>query len=104
MSRKRWILVGIGAAALAVIVFICVKVSDIATYGRIATGYTAQQTCACLHVSGRTLESCKSDYPADAVSQIRFDVTGERVRVSAGGGLFKAEATYDERYGCRISP
>ena len=103
MSRKRWILAGVAAAALAVVAFIGVKVSDMATYGNIATGYTAQQTCACLYVSGRTLDSCKSDYPSDAVSQIRFDVTGERVRVSAGGGLFKAESTYDERYGCRIA-
>lgn len=102
MSRKRWIIAGVAAVAALVLVFIGVKVSDGLTYVNIATGYTAQQTCACLHVSGRTLDSCKSDYPADAVRQITFDTTGDRVRVSAAGGLFKAEATYDERYGCRL--
>ena len=63
MSRKRWIWTGAGIAALAVIAFIGVKISDGLTYVNIAAGYTAQQTCSCLHVSGRTLDSCRADYP-----------------------------------------
>ncbi|MEJ0059207.1 MAG: hypothetical protein WDM79_06410 [Terricaulis sp.] len=38
-------------------------------YARVATSYAAQQTCACLYVSGRAMASCLSDFPEDAVSQ-----------------------------------
>ena len=103
MSRKRWIWTGVAALAAVLIAFLGVKISDGLTYVNIATGYTAQQTCACLHVSNRTLDSCKADYPADAVSHLTFDTTGDRVRISAAGGLFKAEATYDATYGCRLT-
>jgi hypothetical protein len=102
VSGKYWIGAGAGAIALAIVVFIGFKVSDALTYVNIATGYTAQQTCACLHVSGRSLESCKSDYPADAVSHINFETTGDHVRVSAAGGMFKAQADFDATFGCRI--
>ena len=102
MSRKRWIWTGAGIAALAVIAFIGVKISDGLTYVNIAAGYTAQQTCSCLHVSGRTLDSCRADYPPDAVRHITFDTTGDRVRIAVAGGLSKAEASYDPVYGCRL--
>ena len=102
MSRKLWMWTGGGIVALALVIFIGIKLSDLYTYVHIATGYTAQQTCSCLHVSGRSLDSCKADYPPDAVRQITFDTTGDRVRVSAAGGLFKAEADYDQTFGCRL--
>ena len=102
MSRKRWIGIGAGIAGLALVAFIGVKLSDLFTYANIAVGYTAQQTCSCLHVSGRGLDSCKADYPADAVRQITFDTAGDRVRVSVAGGMFKAESDYDQTFGCRL--
>ena len=102
MSRKRWIWMGAGAVGALLIAFLGVKISDGLTYVNIATGYTAQQTCACLHVSNRTLDSCKSDYPAATIQHITFDTTGDRVRVSVMGGAFKAEADYDATYGCRL--
>lgn len=102
MARKHWIGAGVGVIALAIVVFIGVKVSDALTYINIATGYTAQQTCSCLHVSGRSLDSCKADYPQDAIKHITFDTAGDHVRVSAAGGMFKAQADYDQTYGCHI--
>jgi hypothetical protein len=71
-------------------------------YARIATGYTAKQTCSCLHVSGRPMESCVTDYPADAIRNVSIAAEGDRVRVAALFGAFKAEAVYEDGFGCRI--
>ena len=102
MSRKRWMIVGALVVAAPVLAFAGVKVSDTLTFGHIATGYAAQQTCACMNVSGRTRDSCLSDFPPEQAKQFKIDATADRVRVSALNGAFKAEATYDERYGCRL--
>ena len=102
MSRKRWIVTGALIVAAAAIGWIAFKVNDAVAYARIATGYAAQQACSCLHVSGRTLASCMADYPADAIKGISFDTRGDHVRISALNGAFKAEAAFEEGYGCRI--
>jgi hypothetical protein len=55
-----------------------------------------------MHVSGRDFDSCMSDYPPDARSQIRVRPQGDRVRASAMGGLFNATAVYEKEYGCHL--
>jgi hypothetical protein len=75
-------------------------------YARIATGYAAKQTCSCLHVSGRSLESCIADFPEDVrnnitVTQSGFD--GREVRASVLLGLVSAEAVSHPDYGCSLS-
>ena len=102
MSRKRWMVICALVVAAPVLAFAGVKVSDTLTLGHIATGYVAQQMCSCTNVSGRTRDSCMGDYPQEQRSQFTIDATGDRVRVSALNGAFKAEATYDERFGCRL--
>jgi hypothetical protein len=74
-------------------------------YARIATAYAAKQTCSCIWVSGRTLESCVADLPEDArealtVRQEGFD--GRVVRASVLFGAISAEAVAEGEFGCRI--
>lgn len=102
MSRKRWIWTGVGVAVAALVVFVGVKVGDTATYINIATGYAAQQTCACLNVSGRALDSCLADFPDDARKSLKLETSGQSVHASVLGGMVHAEAVYDERYGCHL--
>lgn len=102
MSRKRWILVG----ALTVLVLGVAggawAMRDQVAYARIATGYAAKQTCSCLHVSGRELESCMADFPEDARQQISIAQSGDSVSASVLFGAISAEAVFEPEYGCRI--
>lgn len=102
MSRKRWIWAGALVVVAALLGSGGLWVRDTAAYANMAAGYAAQQTCACLSVSGRTLASCTAEFPQDKIKYFDFDATTERVRVTALNGVFKAEARYDERYGCKL--
>ncbi len=102
MARRRVLLLGLLAGLIALVVAAGFAVQQPIAYARIATTYAAKQTCSCRHVSGRPMESCMADFPDDARSQISVVEDGDRVRASALFGAFKAEAIYEEGYGCRI--
>lgn len=64
-------------------------------------GYSAQQTCACLWVSGRTLESCKTDLDPLARRLVSIRVGVGEVTAS-GFGLATATSTYEKGFGCSL--
>jgi hypothetical protein len=64
-------------------------------------GYSAQQTCACLWISGRTLESCKTDLDPLARRLISIRVGADEVTAS-GLGLATATAAYEKGFGCAL--
>lgn len=102
MSRKRWIWTGVLVVVLAALAGGAWAARDQVTYAHIATGYAAKQMCSCLHVSGRTLESCLADYPDDARRNITVAAEGNDVRASVLWGAIRSQATFDGEYGCRI--
>lgn len=102
MSRKRWIWVGALFVVMVVVVGGAWASRDQVTYAHIATGYAAKQMCSCLHVSGRTMDSCLADYPDDARRNINVTSEGNDVRASVLFGAIRSEATFDGDYGCRI--
>ena len=102
MSRKRWIWVGVLVAALVVIGGGAWASRGQVSYAGIATGYAAKMTCSCLHVSGRTLDSCLADFPAEARNNITIAEDGDTVRASVLFGAISSEAKYEEEFGCSI--
>ncbi|MEZ5995717.1 MAG: hypothetical protein R3C25_08170 [Hyphomonadaceae bacterium] len=103
MSRKRWIWASVlGIAVLALGAGAWASRGQIA-YATIATGYAAKQTCSCLHVSGRALESCVADFPEDARSALTITEDGDSVRASVLFGAIRAEAEFEQGYGCRLT-
>ncbi len=64
-------------------------------------GYSAQQTCACLWVSGRTLESCKTDLDPLARKLVSIRVGANQLTAS-GLGIATATATYEKGFGCSL--
>lgn len=102
MPRKRWIWTGVLVAVIVALALTAWSLRDDAAYARIATGYAAKQTCSCIHVSGRPLESCIIDFPEDARGQISVSAEGDTVRASVLFGAISAEARFEEGFGCRI--
>ena len=103
MSRN-YLMIG-GALVLGLVVLIggtAYALRDDIEYAHLATGYAALQTCSCLHVSGRSLESCLSDAPEEARRQLSVVPDGESVKASVLFGAIHAEAHYDEGFGCRM--
>jgi hypothetical protein len=103
VSRKRWFLIGAVALAGVALPGLVWSLQDEYAYARIATGYAAKQTCSCLNVSGREMQSCMADYPADAQGMISVKQEGSAVRASVLFGAISAEATYEDGYGCIIA-
>jgi len=103
VSRKRWIWVGVLAVALAAIGAGAWASRGQVAYATMATGYAAKQTCSCLHVSGRALESCLADFPEDARNNITVTEDGDAVRASVLFGAISSTSVYEEEYGCRIT-
>jgi len=102
VSRKRWIWIGAPVAIILILASIGFSMRDQIAYARIATGYAAKQTCSCLNVSGRTLDSCMADFPAEARANISVAVDGDLVRASVLFGAISAEARYAADYGCAM--
>lgn len=102
MSRKHWlILVAVVLAGVAAPALLW-SFQDEYTYARIATGYAAKQTCSCVHVSGRALESCLADFPENAGGALSVVQDGATVRASVLFGAVRAEAAYEEGFGCEL--
>ena len=102
MSRKRLIVIGglvLGAIVISSVVW---SLRDDVAYAQIAAGYAAKTTCSCLHVSGRTMDSCLSDLPEEARNNFTITEDGNRVHASALFGAVSSDAEFEEEFGCRI--
>jgi hypothetical protein len=95
--RKRFVL-GFVIVALAVAAFLMRRFPVL---GRVGSGYAAEQTCSCLFVSGRPLDSCRDDLDPLARKLVSMRVGSDDVRASVAG-IFHARAVYDAKYGCSL--
>lgn len=66
----------------------------------IGSGYAAVQTCSCLFVSGRPLESCRADL--DPMAQRMITITPGDKQVRAGALGISATGRYEADFGCSI--
>ncbi|MGE0595761.1 MAG: hypothetical protein AB7P07_05325 [Hyphomonadaceae bacterium] len=102
MSRRRVLWLVLLAGIFAIVIGVGVAAQGSLAFARVATTYAAKQTCSCLHVSGRALDSCISDFPADAAQSLTVSAEGDDVRASALFGAISASARYEEGFGCAI--
>lgn len=101
-NSMRWF----GAIGIAFVIAMTLGIflRDQAAFGKIATAYVAKQTCSCLHVGGRSLESCRTDYAPEDLALITIATSGQDVRASALGGAVSATARHTPGFGCTIRP
>lgn len=96
--RKRLALGVLAFLVIAVIVAWRLRVPLLLNIG---TGYAAQQTCACLYISHRPLESCLGDLEPLARKLISVRPGAEEVTAS-GLLLVAATAHYEKGFGCAL--
>jgi hypothetical protein len=93
--------------ALGVLVFLLVafalawRVFRLSLLLNIGTGYAAQQTCACMFVSGRAIESCLGDL--EPLARKLISVHPGTAEVTASGLFLEtATARYEKGFGCSL--
>jgi hypothetical protein len=67
---------------------------------RIGAAYVAKQTCSCLFVAGRPMDSCRTDYEPDAIKPLTVEASKDSVKVSALAGLISRTAQFEPGFGC----
>jgi hypothetical protein len=73
---------------------------DTWTTARLGTVYVAKQTCSCLFVAGRPMDSCRTDYDPAAIKPLTVEKLEHGVKVSALAGIVSAQAQFEQGFGC----
>jgi hypothetical protein len=102
VSRKHWIWAAVIVVILGGAGAVAWSLRGELAYAQIATGYAAKQTCSCLYVSNRTMDSCMSEYTPDQQRNFTVEENGDRVRASVLFGAISAEARFEDGYGCAL--
>jgi hypothetical protein len=100
-QRRNARLAGLVAFAILLAAAFAWRTFRVSALLEAGAGYSAQQTCACLWVSGRALESCKTDLDPLARKLVSIRVGTNEVTAS-GLGLATATATYEKGFGCSL--
>jgi hypothetical protein len=99
-TRRKRLALGV-VVVLLVAVAVAWRVFRVPLMLNIGTGYVAQQTCACLFVSGRTIESCLGDL--DPLARKLISVHPGTAEVTASGFMLaSATARYEKDFGCSL--
>jgi hypothetical protein len=100
LARRKRLALG-AVVLLLVAVIVAWRVFRVPLMLNIGTGYAAQQTCACLFVSGRTIESCLGDL--DPLARKLISIRPGTAEVTASGFVLKtATARYESGFGCSL--
>ena len=96
--KRMWLMI-IGALVLLLGIGAWAGRDSYAT-ARIGTTYVAKQTCSCLFVAQRPIDSCSRDFAAEALRPLDVVVSENNVTVSALGGLIAARSQFETGFGC----
>jgi hypothetical protein len=100
LARRKRLALG-AVVLLLVAAAVAWRVLRVPLLVNIGTGYVAEQTCACLFVSGRTLESCVGDL--DPLARKLISIHPGTAEVTASSfGLASATARYEKGFGCSL--
>jgi hypothetical protein len=94
--RKRFVTI------ILVLVFVGIVVGalKLRKLSFIGSGYVAQQTCACMFISNRPLDSCRHDL--DPLAQKIVTIEPGQNQVHAHAILSSATAHFEPTFGCSL--
>jgi hypothetical protein len=99
VGRKRlWLGVIVVVLAAVVAAWRLLRIPELA---RIGAGYVAEQTCACLFIGGRTLQSCLTDLEPTARKLVSVQAGAAEVTARSPGAA-PATARYEPGFGCSL--
>ena len=102
MARTRRKRIALAVVAVTVIAGVGAwRALRLSEMGHIGAGYAAQQTCACVFVSHRTLASCMTDLEPLARRLVSVSVGTDEVTAHTFG-LSRTVARYEQGYGCSL--
>ena len=96
---RKGLLIGVGVV-IVIVAGAMYAGRDTWASARIGTVYVAKQTCSCLFVAGRTMDSCRTDYDPVALKPLTVEKLAHGVKVSALAGLVSAQAEFEPGFGC----
>lgn len=96
---RKGLLIGAGVA-VAIVAGALYFSRDTWATAKIGTVYVAKQTCSCLFVAGRPMDSCRTDYDLAALKPLTVETTDKSVKVSALAGLVSARSEFEPGFGC----
>lgn len=97
---RKWIALAAGIIVVAAAVLAARL--HLPTLVGIGPGYSAQVTCACVFVSGRTAASCAGDLDPLAHKLVSVSIGTTTRSVTASSGLIRRTARYRDGYGCSL--
>lgn len=100
LSRRNRLL--LAAATLIVAGAIAFRALRLGELARLGAGYAAEQTCACLFVAGRSMESCRNDLEPLARKIVFVRRRGDEAVTASSLGVATATAHYDKGFGCSL--
>ena len=96
---RKWVLLAV-VLVVGAAVFFAARMR-LPTMAGLGPGYSAEICCACVFISGRTLESCREDLDSLARKLVSIDVEPASSSVTAHTlGLVRRTARYRDGYGC----
>jgi hypothetical protein len=98
--RRKRVLLGV-MAAVAVAALVAWRELRMSELAQIGAGYAAQQTCACIFISGRTLASCKTDLEPLAQKLVSLRVGTDEVTAHSLA-IGTATARFEQGFGCSL--
>ena len=102
MRKRSLVIFGAIVGVLVIAGAVAWRALRVAELTSIGTGYTAQQICACVFISGRSADSCRSDLDALARRLIRAEIGTHQVTARSVAGLARATARFDQATGCML--
>jgi hypothetical protein len=95
--RKPLLLLVLCVVAAGAVASWWLRVPDLS---RVGVGYAAQQTCACLFISGRTPQSCGAELDPLARRLVRVEIGDHEVAARSLGS--RARARFTAGLGCSL--
>ena len=96
---RKWVLLAVVLIVGAAVLFAARM--RLPTMAGLGPGYSAEISCACVFISGRTLESCRGDLDSLARRVVSISVAPASRSVTAHTfGLVRRTARYHDGYGC----
>jgi hypothetical protein len=103
VRKRSFVILGVLAGLLVIASAASWRYLRLSDLAHIGAGYAARQTCACVFISRRSADSCRTDLDPLAQRVVSVEIGPQRVTARSMGGIARATARYQPGFGCALS-